>query len=213
MRYSSGEVKSHLSVVRIRILSQVKSYHHGALREALLSAAETVLREDGLSALTLRAIAREAGVSHGAPAHHFKDLAEILSELAASGYERLVVMLRAAEADGGDRLFSSARAYVTFAMDNAALFQLMFRLERLDIENERLRNARLAIFALLAEITNGSTTSPSRTQLAAMTAQWCLVHGFAILGADGRLGALLHIAPGGMQLGELLDLALAQLVR
>src|SRR5262245_7555964 len=54
-------------------------YHHGALREALLKAAETVLRRDGLAGLTLRAVAREAGVSHAAPTHHFGDLTGLLS--------------------------------------------------------------------------------------------------------------------------------------
>ena len=58
-------------------------YHHGDLREALLKAAERVLERDGLAGLTLRAVAREAGVSHAAPTHHFGDLTGLLSELAA----------------------------------------------------------------------------------------------------------------------------------
>ena len=61
-------------------------YHHGALRDALLQAAERVLERDGLAGLTLRAVAREAGVSHAAPTHHFGDLTGLLSELAAIGY-------------------------------------------------------------------------------------------------------------------------------
>ena len=79
-------------------MEQTKSYHHGALHEALLSAAETILCRDGLAALTLRAIAREAGVSHGAPAHHFKDLSVLLSELVASGFERMTVAMQTATA-------------------------------------------------------------------------------------------------------------------
>ena len=59
------------------------SYHHGALRDALLEAAERVLEHDGLAGLTLRAVAREAGVSHAAPTHHFGDLTGLVSELAA----------------------------------------------------------------------------------------------------------------------------------
>ncbi|HEY0912120.1 MAG TPA: TetR family transcriptional regulator, partial [Bradyrhizobium sp.] len=55
-------------------------YHHGALRDALLQAAERVLERDGLSGLTLRAVAREAGVSHAAPTHHFGDLTGLVSE-------------------------------------------------------------------------------------------------------------------------------------
>src|SRR5438132_7142729 len=63
-------------------------YHHGALRDALLKAAERVLEREGLAGLTLRAVAREAGVSHAAPTHHFGDLTGLLSELAAIGFRR-----------------------------------------------------------------------------------------------------------------------------
>src|SRR5579871_6391833 len=102
-------------------MDQEKSYHHGALHEALLKAAETILCRDGLPALTLRAIAREAGVSHGAPAHHFKDLSDLLSELVASGFERLTAVVQAA----GPHFADAAQAYVAFAIGNPALFQLM----------------------------------------------------------------------------------------
>src|ERR1700743_416623 len=63
-------------------------YHHGALRDALLEAAERVLERDGLSGLTLRAVAREAGVSHAAPTHHFGDLTGLVSKLAAIGFRQ-----------------------------------------------------------------------------------------------------------------------------
>ena len=63
-------------------------YHHGDLHDALLAAAERVLERDGLAGLTLRAVAREAGVSHAAPTHHFGDLSGLLSELAAIGFRR-----------------------------------------------------------------------------------------------------------------------------
>src|SRR5258708_18146433 len=66
-----------------------RPYHHGSLPDALLQAAEIVLRRDGLRGLTLRAIAREAGVSHTAPKHHFGDMAGVLSELSATGHPRL----------------------------------------------------------------------------------------------------------------------------
>src|SRR3954469_21951019 len=75
-------------------------YHHGALRDALLTAAETVLERDGLQGLTLRAVAREAGVSHAAPTHHFGDLTGLLSELAAIGFRRFGAAMRSAAASG-----------------------------------------------------------------------------------------------------------------
>src|SRR5580693_8015630 len=78
------------------------SYHHGALRDALLEAAERVLERDGLPGLTLRAVAREAGVSHAAPTHHFGDLSGLLSELAAIGFQQFNAALAkaGASADG-----------------------------------------------------------------------------------------------------------------
>src|SRR4029077_8826798 len=63
-------------------------YHHGDLHDGLLDAAERVLERDGLVGLTLRAVAREAGVSHAAPPHHFGDLTGLLSDLAAIGFRR-----------------------------------------------------------------------------------------------------------------------------
>src|SRR3954467_7185882 len=76
-------------------------YHHGALREALLQAAERVLERDGLAGLTLRAVAREAGVSHAAPTHHFGDLTGLVSELAAIGFRQFNAAMVAAGATGG----------------------------------------------------------------------------------------------------------------
>src|SRR6201999_3308799 len=71
-------------------------YHHGALRDALLQAAERVLERDGLAGLTLRAVAREAGVSHAAPTHHFGDLTGLVSELAAIGFRQFNAAMAAA---------------------------------------------------------------------------------------------------------------------
>src|SRR6202162_2025823 len=74
--------------------------NHGALRDALLQAAERVLERDGLGGLTLRAVAREAGVSHAAPTHHFGDLTGLVSELAAIGFRQFNVAMAAAGAAG-----------------------------------------------------------------------------------------------------------------
>src|SRR5262245_63791403 len=75
-------------------------YHHGDLHEALLKAAERVLERDGLAGLTLRAVAREAGVSHAAPTHHFDDLTGLVSELAAIGFRQFNDAMVAAGATG-----------------------------------------------------------------------------------------------------------------
>jgi AcrR family transcriptional regulator len=90
------------------------SYHHGDLREALLTAAEQLLHEEGLQGLTLRACARRAGVSHAAPKHHFEDLSDLLSEVAARSFDRLAERLEAARAALGDepdeRVAAAARS-------------------------------------------------------------------------------------------------------
>src|ERR1700710_3141775 len=90
-------------------------YHHGALRDALLQAAERVLDRDGLPGLTLRAVAREAGVSHAAPTHHFGDLTGLLSELAAIGFRRFnaaMIAARASETHPLMKAMANAKAYV-----------------------------------------------------------------------------------------------------
>src|ERR1700761_9662742 len=93
-------------------------YHHGALRDALLQAAERVLERDGLQGLTLRAVAREAGGSHAAPTHHFGDLTGLLSELAAIGFRQFNAAMAAAGSSGPaalDKALAKAKAYVGYA--------------------------------------------------------------------------------------------------
>src|SRR6266436_1763182 len=96
-------------------------YHHGSLREAMLQAAERILERDGIQGLTLRAAAREAGVSHAAPKNHFGDIRGLLSELAAVGFERFGAAM-VADAREGDppraRMAAIGRGYVTFARQN-----------------------------------------------------------------------------------------------
>jgi AcrR family transcriptional regulator len=86
------------SPTRTAAPSEDTPYHHGALRDALLKAAERVLERDGLAGLTLRAVAREAGVSHAAPTHHFGDLTGLVSELAAIGFRQFNTAMAAAGA-------------------------------------------------------------------------------------------------------------------
>src|SRR5437588_4521898 len=93
-------------------------YHHGALHDALLEAAERVLERDGLAGLTLRAVAREAGGSHAAPTHHFGDLTGLVSELAAIGFRQFNDAMAAAGSIGGsglEKAIARAKAYVTYA--------------------------------------------------------------------------------------------------
>src|SRR5450432_3686062 len=107
-----------------------RPYHHGNLRTALLEQAERTVREHGVQDLSLRELAREVGVSHGAPRRHFPDRQALLDALAEAGFERLGTELRAAVASAGEgfeaRLQATAAAYIRFAIGDAELLELMF---------------------------------------------------------------------------------------
>lgn len=138
-----------------------RPYHHGDLKSALLEVAETILERDGVQALTLRAAARAAGVSHAAPANHFGDLTGLLSELAAVGFNRFAAALSAAtDVTGGDpraRAAATGTAYVTFARSHPGLFLLMFRSERLDATRPALRDALDAARQALRTVAQAAT--------------------------------------------------------
>ncbi|MBL7255510.1 TetR/AcrR family transcriptional regulator [Paractinoplanes lichenicola] len=106
-----------------------RPFHHGNLREVLLEQAEVMLRAEGVDGLSLRELARQAGVSHGAPRSHFIDRQALLDALAERGFDRLTERVVAALRDPGldrERLRLVGRAYVAFAVENAALMELMF---------------------------------------------------------------------------------------
>jgi AcrR family transcriptional regulator len=189
-------------------------YHHGALRDALLEAAERVLERDGLSGLTLRAVAREAGVSHAAPTHHFGDLTGLVSELAAIGFRQFGAAMAFAGASGAklpEKGMASARAYVAYAQAHPGMYGLMFRNERLDYSRPSLHEASEASFAGLARSVGAhrqeqiSEEALSLDQAAAIARAWSLVHGFTMLLLDGRLSRILERSPEGTSAETLLD--------
>lgn len=108
-----------------------RPFHHGNLRTVLLDEATAVLRESGVDGLSLRDLARRAGVSHGAPRSHFVDRQALLDALAEAGFQRLTADVRAAlgepRGDVRARFLRVAGAYVDFAIDDAALMDLMFQ--------------------------------------------------------------------------------------
>ncbi len=111
-----------------------RPYHHGNLRVALLAEAERTLREQGIGQLSLRDLARQAGVSHAAPRRHFADRQALLDALAEGGFLRLGDELRAAIETAGEdyetQLRGAATAYVRFATQDAALLELMYTVKR-----------------------------------------------------------------------------------
>ena len=191
-------------------------YHHGSLHDALLKAAEVVLERDGLPGLTLRAAAREAGVSHAAPTHHFGDMTGLLSELAAAGFRKFGAWLNAAAAakpSAAERMDAMGEAYVAFARDNPGMFLLMFRSERLDVARPGLREAMDEAFTVLTRGASAkratSAQVPPLTTIADAVRSWSLVHGFAMLMIDHRLDHVLAHLPVGVDPRDLLRAVLA----
>jgi AcrR family transcriptional regulator len=189
------------------------SYHHGSLKQALLQAAERILERDGIQGLTLRAAAREAGVSHAAPKNHFGDLTGLLSELAAIGFNRFVSTMQGRQ-KGDDsperRMEAIGQGYIAFARAHPALFLLMFRSERLDMTRPALRDAaeesaRVLSGAVGARRGEEMQTTLTLPQAAGIASAWSLVHGFAMLLLDGRLKPLLSRLPPGADADALLS--------
>lgn len=171
------------------------SYHHGDLREALLAAAERVLERDGLERFTLRACAREAGVSHAAPAHHFGDLAGLTAALATGAFQRLSAFMDryALEAAPEPRAMLPAMgvAYVDFALRHPGLYRLMFRIDALAATDPALRLAADACHGRLEQAVAAVLAVDGRTpvqaeidEIAALA--WSVVHGFASLALEGH---------------------------
>src|SRR3954452_19515475 len=196
-------------------------YHHGDLREALLKAAERVLERDGLAGLTLRAVAREAGVSHAAPTHHFGDLTGLVSELAAIGFRQFngaMVSARDTATTPLARALARPKAYVAYAQAHPGMYGLMFRTERLDYSRPSLHEAAESSFAGLAnaigamrqeQITGDALTLD---QGAAIARAWSMVHGFTMLLLDGRLEDILERVPAGTTAEQLLETILKSAV-
>src|SRR4029078_12655606 len=157
-------------------------YHHVDLHEELLKAPERVLERDGLAGLTLRAVAREAGVSHAAPTHHFGDLTGLLSELAAIGFRMFNVAMVAArdsETLPMMKALANAKAYVAYAQAHPGMYSLMFRNERIDMTRASLHEAASAAFQGLATSAGASGAETlSLDQAAVIARNWSLVHGF-----------------------------------
>ena len=132
-----------------------RPYHHGHLRAELLAEAERTLREHGVEQLSLRDLARQAGVSHAAPRRHFPDRQALLDALSEAGFTRLGNELSAAlDAAGADypaRLRAAATAYVRFATDDAALLDLMFS-NKNSTQSSTLWEAANRMFALFDEL-------------------------------------------------------------
>ena len=163
-----------------------RPYHHGDLPRALLEAAVEAIEEVGPAALSLRDLARRAGVSHAAPAHHFGDKAGLLTAVAADGFRRLAATLGEAYRATGSFLEVGV-AYVRFAVTHRAHFEVMFRPELYRTEDPELVQAQDAARAMLYPPAAEVTDSPDGDDVRAGVAAWSLVHGLATLWLNQNL--------------------------
>jgi AcrR family transcriptional regulator len=175
----------------IRPRAPASSYHHGDLRQALLRSTEELLESAGLERFTLREVARRAGVSHGAPAHHFGDARGLLSEFTAQSFKDMAALMAThrerADTDPFEQLVASGIGYVEYALAHRARFQLMFRSDRLDPTRKSLIEAGAKAFGHLVECTTRITAeigAPETTNQQKATLAWSMVHGFATLSID-----------------------------
>lgn len=168
-----------------------RAYHHGNLKEALVAAGIDILEEEGLAALSLRAIAARVGVSHAAPRNHFGSLRGLLTAIATEGFYRHAAFMQAGLTDTArreDRLTAAMLGYVRFARDHKALFSLMFSSQYSDFTDPALLQASATSYGVLAGIAKGldwdkadAPGGPRRTEIML----WSLVHGYAHLANEG----------------------------
>lgn len=169
-----------------------RGYHHGDLRRALLDAALALVAKRGVSALTLREVARRAGVSHAAPAHHFGDLLGLQRALADESFGALRThMLGAMEgaADAEDALRRSGLAYVDFAVANPGRFRAMFHpaiRDRLGRPSAAEAGAYEVLLAAIRARNPGRPLDEAEAAFLALSA-WAPMHGLAALAVDRQL--------------------------
>jgi AcrR family transcriptional regulator len=164
--------------------AQTRPYHHGDLSRALVEAARRILEAEGPAALTLRAVAREAGVSPAAPYHHFKDKCELIDAVARQGWEELgevIAEARRNAASPRDALAEIGVAYVRFARHNPALYRIMYDgIRDQETMPEHARNKENG-YALVekAIIEAGGNPQDNLGLEIATVAVWCAAHGVA----------------------------------
>ncbi|WP_406193406.1 TetR/AcrR family transcriptional regulator [Kitasatospora sp. NBC_01560] len=178
------------------------------LRARLVTAGVELVTREGVHALTLREIARQAGVSHGAPRRHFATHVELLAAIARHGFDELAAALAAADRTAGEdpraRLAAQSRGYLDYAAAHPGMFELMFRHDLLEGSGTDLRRTTLPLFETFVRLV-AAVRPPSGTDPAVVAgAFWANLHGLAQLRAWGSL----RLVTGSDDPGPLLDTAL-----
>lgn len=168
-------------------------YHHGKLREALLGRAMETIEEAGVDGLSLRQLARDVNVSHGAPAKHFRDKQALIDAVALAGFESMNRRILDAAQSGEDlreRFVNVGKAYVDFAVEHPALLTVMYSTKHHPDSSEELRSTGVqgihVARAMIAEAQQAGVLAAGDPETLAMV---CFVslHGTALLAAGGQL--------------------------
>lgn len=175
--------------------SSSEKYHHGNLRLALIEAGEQLLIEKGISGLSLRETAKNAGVSHTAPYRHFKDKEALLAAIAESGFENLAKTLQSSmdnyPNDAEKQLIEASVAYMKLAVTHLEMHQLLFgSILNDEIISETMpEKKQLALNAFLKIIKNGQKQKiyKKADTLELAIAAWSMVHGYTMLLTTGHL--------------------------
>jgi AcrR family transcriptional regulator len=182
------------------------TYHHGNLPEALLDAAAALLQERGVAGTSLREVARRAGVSHSAPAHHFGDKAGLLTAVAREGFRRFLVALAEADEASADRpeerFTEIGVAYVRFAVENPAYFSVMWRSDVQDPRDPAVVEFAAPAFEILrrnvADLQARGWKRDDDT-LGVAIGCWSVAHGLATLWLEGALASQLPEGGGDVE--------------
>jgi AcrR family transcriptional regulator len=193
-----------------------KKYHHGDLKNALIEAGAEILSKEGVNGLSLRKVARKAGVSHAAPYAHFPDKQTLIAAISTEGYRMLYERLDAAvqryRADPHRQLVEAAWAYVSFALSDPAHFKVTFSGV---VEKEKDYPAYVEMskksFGLVVQIV-AACQAAGVLKLGSVDATavsvWSLVHGFASLLLEGQIS---HTLLDRMTVREMLIFSLNQI--
>ena len=166
-----------------------KSYHHGDLRSVLLSVADQLIDEGDAGAISLREVARRAGVSAPATYRHFRDKEALLAALATKGFEDFARALSEGLAGADDPLAAMGQAYVRFALARPGRFRLMYGPAIADrARYPELQAAWMATSdGMRAALIARSATASAPEAAVASLKLWCMVHGLSQLILDGML--------------------------